>query len=101
MMSVETYGIMTINLGNVNDMHPMERKAENKIKMCLARAGGAVRRSERLFRFPIASCLQGTILAPTTARLPTAGSVAHGHAAFWLRAAATSCRGEMNDRDEP
>ena len=51
--------------------------------------------------FPIASCLQGTILAPTTARLPTAGSVAHGHATFWLRAAATSCRGEMNDRDEP
>jgi hypothetical protein len=28
---------------------------------------------------PIASCLQGTILAQTAARLPTASSVAHGH----------------------
>jgi hypothetical protein len=26
-----------------------------------------------------AQCLQGTILAPIAARLPTAGSVAHGH----------------------
>jgi hypothetical protein len=42
------------------------------------RAGGAVRRSET-FIIPIVSCLQGTILAPTPARLPTAGSVAHGH----------------------
>jgi hypothetical protein len=40
--------------------------------------GGAVRRSEISF-IPIASCLQGTILAPTPARPPTAGSVAHGH----------------------
>jgi hypothetical protein len=34
-----------------------------------ARAGGAVRRSETFF-IPIASCLQGTILVPTPARLP-------------------------------
>jgi hypothetical protein len=34
-----------------------------------ARAGGAVRRSET-FIIPIASCLQGTILAPTPARPP-------------------------------
>jgi hypothetical protein len=34
-----------------------------------ARAGGAVRRSEP-FTIPIASCLQGTILAPTQARPP-------------------------------
>jgi hypothetical protein len=40
--------------------------------------GGAVRRSEP-FIVPIASCLQGTILAPTPARLLTVGSVAHGH----------------------
>jgi hypothetical protein len=40
--------------------------------------GGAVRRSE-FFIIPIASCLQGTILAPTPARPPTDGSVAHGH----------------------
>jgi hypothetical protein len=40
--------------------------------------GGAVRRSET-FIIPIASCLQGKILAPSTARLPTAGSVALGH----------------------
>jgi hypothetical protein len=40
--------------------------------------GGAVRRSET-FIIPIASCLQGTILALTSARPPTAGSVAHGH----------------------
>ena len=34
-----------------------------------ARAGDAVRRSET-FTIPIASCLQGTILAPTPARPP-------------------------------
>ena len=66
----------------------------------LARAGGAVRRPGT-FIIPFAGCRQGTILAPRAARLPSAGSVAHGHATFWLRAAATSCRGEMNDRDEP
>jgi hypothetical protein len=38
-------------------------------QLCRARAGGAVRRSET-FIIPIASCLQGTILAPTPARLP-------------------------------
>jgi hypothetical protein len=64
-----------------------------------ARAGGAVRRSET-FIIPIASCLQGTILAPTPARFPTAGSVAHGHQTFWLSAAATFGRGEMSHRDE-
>jgi hypothetical protein len=47
-----------------------------------------VRRSET-FIIPIASCLQGTILAPTPARLSTAGSVAHCHLTFWLSAAAT------------
>jgi hypothetical protein len=36
---------------------------------CRARAGGAVRRSET-FIIPIASCLQGTILAPIPARPP-------------------------------
>jgi hypothetical protein len=40
--------------------------------------GDAVRRSGSFF-IPIASCLQGTILAPTQARLPTTGSVAHGY----------------------
>jgi PAB1-binding protein PBP1 len=40
--------------------------------------GGAMRRSVP-FIIPISSCPQGTILAPTPARLPTAGSVAHGH----------------------
>ena len=35
-----------------------------------ARAGGAVRRSETFTIVPIASCLQGTILAPTQARPP-------------------------------
>jgi hypothetical protein len=59
----------------------------------LVRLGrGAVRRSESL-RFPIASCLQGSILAPTAARLPTACSVAHGHWTFWLSAAAATGRG--------
>jgi hypothetical protein len=42
---------------------------------------------------PIASCLQGTILAPTSARLATAGSVAHSHATFWLSAAAATGSG--------
>jgi hypothetical protein len=32
MMNVETYGVGRLILGNVNDMHPMERKAWNKIK---------------------------------------------------------------------
>jgi hypothetical protein len=50
-----------------------------------------VRRSET-FTIPIASCLQGTILAPSPAGLPTAGSVAHGHQTFWLSAPATACR---------
>jgi hypothetical protein len=51
-----------------------------------ARAGGAVRRSEiiiipiaEIFIIPIASCLQGMVLALSPARLPTASSVAHGH----------------------
>jgi hypothetical protein len=64
-----------------------------------ARAGGAVRRSGTFIN-PIGSCLQGTILALTSARLPTAGSVAHGHSTFWLSAAATLGRGEMSHRDE-
>jgi hypothetical protein len=61
--------------------------------------GGAVRRSETFF-IPIASCLQGTILASTPARPPTAGSVARGHKTFWLSAAATLGRDEMSHRGE-
>jgi hypothetical protein len=46
-----------------------------------ARAGGAVRRSETSTIVPIASCLQGTILAPTPARppRPAAWLTAIGH----------------------
>jgi hypothetical protein len=65
----------------------------------LARAGGAVRRPGT-FIIPFAGCRQGTILAPRAARLPSAGSVAHGHATFWLRAAAATGRGTRNVRSE-
>jgi hypothetical protein len=41
--------------------------------LCRARAWGVVRRSET-FTIPIASCLQGTILAPTPARPPRPAS---------------------------
>ena len=61
--------------------------------------GGAVRRPGT-FIIPFAGCRQGTILAPRAARLPTAGSVAHGHATFWLRAAAATGRGTRNVRSE-
>ncbi len=59
--------------------------------------GGAVRRPGT-FIIPFAGCRQGTILAPRAARLPSAGSVAHGHATFWLRAAAATGRGTRNVR---
>jgi hypothetical protein len=58
-----------------------------------------MRRSEA-FIIPIASCLQGMIMAPTPARPPTAGSVALGHQTFWLSGAATLGRGEMSHQDE-
>jgi hypothetical protein len=44
--------------------------------------GGRGEAIRDVYYFPIASCLQGTILgflAPTPARIPTAGSVASGH----------------------
>jgi hypothetical protein len=46
-----------------------------------------------VYYLPMASCLQATILAPTTAWLPAAGSVAHGRETFWLSAAAMTGRG--------
>jgi hypothetical protein len=54
---------------------------------------GLAGRRPETFLLPIASCLQGTILAPISATLATAGSVAHSHATFWLSAAAATGSG--------